>query len=102
MKEIENGMFQVTESGHVFFTQKGFKEFGTLFVCEPLVSYGDSINKSTKLFCIEGMNMLSCLKSPFKQGVIEDIFTHNCPSEINLNTPIIKIKTKEPNALQSL
>jgi len=102
MKEIEDGLFSVTPEGMIFFTDKGFKEFGPLFVCEPVVELGAKVNKKTKLFCIEGMNMLSCLKSPFNDGVVTEVYHPGCASQINKNTPIITIKTKETNALHSL
>lgn len=102
MKEIENGLFKVSVDGSIFFTDQGFKEFGPLFVCEPLVQHGDVITKKSKLFCIEGMNMLSCLKSPFKEGFVIEVPQHDCPSQITKDTPIIRIKTKDDNALLSL
>ena len=103
MKEqFENGLFEVDVNGDVFFTDRGLKEFGPLFVCEPLVEVGHQVTSRTKLFCVEGTNMLSCIKSPFKSGQVVTIKKWSCPSEITSKNSIITIKTDGSNALSSL
>lgn len=87
---------------HVKFTPEGLKEFGPLFVCESLVQRHDSVNKKTKLLCVEGMNMLSCIKYPFNEGIVYHVTKFQCPSEITTDTPLITITTKDTDALQSL
>lgn len=101
-KSFEGGLFEVNDNGDVFFTDRGLKEFGPLFVCEPLVSVGSSVTSKTKLFCIEGINMLSCIKSPFKSGRVTQINNWPCPSEITSSKSIITIKTENTDALPSL
>ena len=97
-----NGLFESSDDGNIFFTEEGLKEFGPLFVCEPLVETGAKVNARTKLFCVEGLNMLSCIKSPFKNGYVTKVAEWPCPSEIKAGVSIITIKTEGSDALPSL
>lgn len=99
-KYLKTGTNVVT----IKFTKEGLKEFGPLFVCEALVKEGEAINSKSKLMCIEGMNMLQCLKSPFKEGVVNATLylPSQCPSTINEDTPLLTITTRDTDALQSL
>ena len=82
----------------VGFTPVGLRSFGVLFVCQPLVEKSQKINGKTKLFAIEGISKLTCMKGLFSEGSVKDIALFNDPCEINPETPLILI-TGTPNAL---
>jgi len=98
-----DGRFLVEELGKgkysLSFTQAGLKEFGTLFVCESLVKKNSDVTAKTKLFCVEGFNMLQCIRSPFKTGKVEAISKFLDASEINDKTTILTVKDAEIHAL---
>jgi len=81
------------------FTVDGLRSFGSLFVCEPLVKKTTTINSKTKLFAVEGMLKLSCIRSPFTSAKIESLASFSDPCEITKDTPLASFKEVNINAL---
>lgn len=84
---------------NVGFTKEGLRQFGVLFVCESLVRPGNTVTPKTKLFAVEGLHRLCCIKGLFSQGEVTHVNKQLLdPSEITPETTLLTVKGT-PNAL---